>query len=395
MKLPINLFLWVGSLGLLGGSGWHFYSALRQPPGPSQDDVTKQVQGLVDKGKGKQVVVQGPDYSTRQPWERFKTANLIGKITVTTPDPTPVQPVNQVEQAPPQKPLEEIFAIVCLVAEGEKSRAIIRYVPSANVEPPPESIPPPAGPLDLAAAAHAAKAATPKAPNAPGSKAAPPMPVAPPSSTPGAWVHHLQLEDHLWKPYEHIRFVRVEPDASAAWFQREEPGKDKSEWKEEKLIPDELGLSQEVLEALRAGGIVTSTSDKPVGDQPASPVEPTTWQTTETTRKVGRSEWHIGTQDRDVFRGNPERIFNEDVATSSYSSGHVKGVQITRMAPRFQSYGIVEGDVVVSINGRAVTSKTQAFSVGKDLYKRGVRTFEVEFLSRGRRIVRTYVAPDE
>ena len=108
------------------------------------------------------------------------------------------------------------------------------------------------------------------------------------------------------------------------------------------------------------------------------------------TVEVASGRFNIGTRDQEMFRRESDVIFNRDLGTSNYHSAHgsVRGVMITRVAPRLSNYGVRSGDIVTAINGEAVRSKTEAIRVAKRLYRRGVRTFEVEFQRRGQ-LVRT------
>ena len=210
---------------------------------------------------------------------------------------------------------------------------------------------------------------------------------------PQGFVQHLELEDTLWKRYDYIRFVRVAEDASHASFVREDPNVEQKEWKEETLYPEVLDLPQDVLQALREAGVDLGRT----AVREAVTPESSGWVPAEETREIERNSnrFNIGTRDRELFQRDPNRIFNQDIGTANYRSPNgTRGVQIRSIAKGYERFGVQVGDVITAINGNPVRSKTEAIKVGKRLYRRGVRTFNVDFISRGRRMTRTYVAPD-
>ena len=93
-----------------------------------------------------------------------------------------------------------------------------------------------------------------------------------------------------------------------------------------------------------------------------------------------------------------ERVFHEDVGLRSYSSarGNVRGVQVTRISPELQRFGVQSGDVLLELNGKPVRSKAEALAVGRKQYQAGVRVFRAKVLNRyGRQEERTYYAPNQ
>ncbi len=90
-----------------------------------------------------------------------------------------------------------------------------------------------------------------------------------------------------------------------------------------------------------------------------------------------------------------QRIFHEDLSLSGYASrGGVRGVQVRRASKRMKGLGVIPGDVIVGVNGESVETKAKALVVLRRLYKRGVRSFDIKFVSRGRQVTRTYRVPD-
>ena len=173
------------------------------------------------------------------------------------------------------------------------------------------------------------------------------------------------------------------------------------EWEREELFPDALGLSQEVMAKLRAAQLLDDRNAAGAGAADGSdsggPVQSSGWQAMDTTTEVAPNRFNIGTEDRELLSRDPNRVFGRDVGTATWRSttGNMSGVKITNLAPGYERYGVQRGDIILAINGEPVSSKGEAIKIGKQLYKRGVRSFEIEFLSNGRRVSRTYVAPDE
>lgn len=390
-RLPITFLLYVAILGLLGASGWQFYQAAvveRQPKELAQKRQEQErerfLQILADGANSAGKVAVGPNYAEPAAfWDAFKDANFNGEEP-----PPPPEPANQteVEQPPaeaPQTPLEEIFVLTCVVGNGAESRIVIRYKPGANVEIPASELPPaPAGANVAAAAVGRQPMGNPTFPNHTGELGHP---------------HHLELEDTLWKPYDHIRFVRV--GESHAVFVREDPSKPKEEWKEESIYPEVLALPQDVLSKLAEGlGIERRPGDAAAVEEPMAPAQSSGWVEQAETSEIAPGRFNIGTRDSELFARNGQRVFNEDIGTADWTSstGSLRGVRITKLAPGYDRFGVAENDILIELNGEPVRTKAEAIRIGKDLYKRGVRQFDGVFLTpTGRRYNRTYVAPDQ
>jgi hypothetical protein len=387
IKLPINLLLYVAILGLLGGSGYQFLLAVNDDYTLDQQRTRKVHEDLLEKGAAR--LGQdggGPLYDNSPLWEKFATANFTGKEPpAPVVEPTPDE--NTQADLGPQIPLEEIFALICIVYDGDQSRAVIRYKDGADVEPPPEM----AGRLSSGASTVPQLTPGRPGPGRPGPSRRGPQ--VPSFANQQGLVQHLELEDTLWKRYDYIRFVRVADDASHAYFVREDPNVEQKDWKEETLYPEVLDLPQEVLAALSEGGVDVRRTAVREDVKP----EPSGWVPSDETTQLERNRFNIGNRDRELFQRDPNRIFNQDIGTANYRSpnGTTRGVRITSIAKGYERFGVQEGEIITAINGNPVGSKTEAIKVGKRLYRRGVRTFNVEFLSRGRSVTRTYVAPDE
>jgi hypothetical protein len=201
----------------------------------------------------------------------------------------------------------------------------------------------------------------------------------------------------LWPKFEHIKLVRVAPDAQSAFFVRDVPaqeGQPAVEPKEEELLKTTAEIPQDVLIALRKlqgrGGIAAGGRD----DRPLESEAPKQWRDVEETTRFG-DQFHIGRSDERRFRSSGD-IFN-DVYVDTYVSktSKLRGVSVRSVEPKLaDSYGIQTGDVLLKVNNRPITSKAQATNMVKKDYQRGVRTFATEWLSNGQVVQRVYQAPD-
>ena len=389
-RLPLNFLLWVVALTLAAGSGWQFWQALQERTANAakgQKAADEAFDRRLEDGKARAgKVAVGPNYGEPKSfWDAFRDANFTGK--------EPPKPV--VETAPPVAeerptepiltPLDDLLVISFLAFVGPDSRAVIRYKPGANVTPPPDAVPPAAG-ADAVAA-----------PSVQGG----PRPVAPfPTAGDGLGpVHHLMIGDRLWKPHDNIKLVRVDPSGDFAVFVRENQAKPEAEWQQEEVDKAVLELPAGVLKKLREGlAIAASRSEVRDEGTHETPLDPATvggWRGAGETAQQDDGRWHIGTSDREAFRTDP-RVFSERLGTQTWKSlsGNMTGVRITRVPPELRGYGIEEDEIIIAVNGESVAGKTEGFTLGRRLYDRGVRTFDITFLSHGRQLTRTYVAPD-
>ncbi len=196
----------------------------------------------------------------------------------------------------------------------------------------------------------------------------------------------LKLEGRLRAPHDHYRLVRIAADASCVWFVREDPEGDE----ELALCRVEFEISEPLAQAL-AG--VSGQAWKSSHSQAEDKIR---WSPTEETVRVADNSWSIGKDDVALVRVDGlQRIFHQDLSLSGYAScGGVRGVQVRRASKRMKGLGVVPGDVIVGVNGESVETKAKAIVVLRRLYKRGVRSFDIEFVSRGRQMTRTYRVPD-
>ena len=423
MRLPLPFLLYVTALGLFGWAGWTMYGSLSLWDTKSQEQASisgrKQALELISKGKGSSGEASGVNYAAPQWWEQLKQVNLIGKLPPKQPTAAEIA-AQQAEAAKPKvdmTPLEDIFELVSLVYDGKEagrggdSHVIIRYK-MVDVTPPEwwrkeNQLAGPGqagGPRDLAAAPPTARTRSRGRGGRGGAAAASSaMPIA--STTNREILQKLWIDDggnprrssSLWPKFEHIKLVRVAPDAQSAFFVRDvaaQEGQPAVEPKEEELLKTTAEIPQDVLIALRKlqgrGGIAAGGRD----DRPLESEAPKQWRDVEETTRFG-DQFHIGRSDERRFRSSGD-IFN-DVYVDTYVSktSKLRGVSVRSVEPKLaDSYGIQTGDVLLKVNNRPITSKAQATNMVKKDYQRGVRTFATEWLSNGQVVQRVYQAPD-
>lgn len=427
MRLPLPFLLYTTALGLFGWAGWTVYESLPlMEAGARQqasDAGTKKARSLIKRGQGSGNQNSGPDYSASTWWSQFREINLIGKLPPKEPTAAEIEAKRLQEEAPKidTTPLEDIFELVSLVYDpkesgrGGEAHVIIRYKPTASVEPPEwwlkENSPPGAstGPRDLAAAPSTAKTRSTRGRgrrNPQGNKGGARMPTAMPTTsiTGREILQKIWVDDGgdprrssaLWPTYGHIRLVRVAPNAQSAFFVRDVPppaeGEPEVEPKEEELLKTAASIPQSILLALRNRG--EQAGPRVVAQEKAQP-KAGTWREVEETTRVG-NQFHIGRKDEQRFRSSGD--FFNDVYVDTYVSktSSLRGVSVRSVQPKLaQAYGIETGDVLLEVNSRKITSKAQATNMVKKDYQRGVRTFSTKWLSNGQVVERVYQAPDK
>jgi hypothetical protein len=399
MRLPINPILYLVSAGLLGASGWLFQQTLTarksRPPVEIKDEAEQVVQrgrklepeGLTDRYKE----------DSRPYWMQFKDINLTGKLPPPVEGPQEQQPVQPI--APPVVPIHELLTVAAILAGGSQDTlVVIRYKPTAGVEPP---LPPSGasvsigGPRDTVAAAPVQP--TERGGNVPLPRGAPPPAALDPTLK---LVHTMRLEDKLWPPHDNIRLIRIGDDANSVVFLREDPTKDRKEWTEERVVKDSLDLGTKLMQALSGGGAARPPAngegqgDAPdVAPAPPMQVEGYAWQDAPDgqTWQDDRGHIHIGSKDQQVFEQDPNQLM-EQVGLRDYQSksGRITGVQVRQVPRELARYGLVTGDVVISVNGTPVRNRAEGIKVGKEEYRKGVRSFDVRLWRAGREITLTY-----
>lgn len=423
MKLPIPFLLYTTSLALVGFTGWQVYELL-----PLQKKETKNAEIAAGQNSAKDKMSVGRSqgavssdwfYTDRNRfwWRQLQEVNFIGKPPPPPPKPEDENPVEPEVVEKPVTPLESLFELALLVydsqddGKGQLSHVVVRYKPEAAVQAPEWYV----REMQSSGAAGSYR---------PGDGLAPPKRAggnpgfqrqgdasAPPPTTPiptaGAgpslllqkiWVQGKDRNDpHLWPPYEHIRLTRVDPSAQSAWFVREQPPADDEgktiDSAEEQLFKTAANLSQDVLRALAEldGREHQPTASQNAGASGAG----TTWIETDETKLV-KGVHMIGREDERRFASEDD--FLEKVYFDTYVSkvSDTRGLQVKNVDPQLAAkFGITQGDVLLSVNGKAVKSKGAAMNFGKKEYKKGVRTFVTKWLSGGQEVERVYQAPDK
>ncbi|HEX6811087.1 MAG TPA: hypothetical protein VF384_05625 [Planctomycetota bacterium] len=428
MKLPIPFLLYIVSLGLFGLAGWTVYEMLPLWKDSARQEATNrgQQQAIEALGQGK---VRGPtldwNYAHAGWWQLFSKVNLTGKL----PPPPPVEGESQTKKVDPPvevRPLEEIIELVSLVYDGEANGrggdtyVIVRYKQGADVKPPEwymranMSAPLTAGPpkpADTTPAAPGGRGANrrgnqPVTPQVPGrgNQSAPVTPL--PTSMAGreilqkVWVRDDGDPKHgsrLWPTFENIRLVGVSPEAQTAYFVRDVPppkeGEAATQPKEEALQKTNMHISAELLEELRRlqGRKELVAAERGSG---ASAPNAGVWVNVPETTVVNGVR-QISKKDEERFRDPDELLTQIHVDTYVSTSGKLTGLIVRNVDTKLAStFGISAGEVLLEINGRPVRSRSHAMEIGKNDYKRGVRTFVTKWMADGAVIERTFQAPD-
>jgi PDZ domain-containing protein len=105
----------------------------------------------------------------------------------------------------------------------------------------------------------------------------------------------------------------------------------------------------------------------------------------ERTQQVANGIYQLGTEDMETFGRDYQRILTEDVTTDTYwKDGKRVGVEIKSVkgGSIAAQNGAVAGDVLISINGKKVTSESEAISYVKA--NKGVTAWEVVVLRYGK-----------
>lgn len=382
-KLPVKLLLYslyAGATALFAGIGWTFYETYliqQRLSNPAFREQTKtDFDELLKAGRELQPERRQWRYGGSESawWQQFAKVNIIGKVEVP-----------KVEDAPPEAevkapedsgvPVTDVLVIESLMCEigktNQSTHVVVKYKPEANVQPPPEMLSSAAAPVGRAWSPGDGTRGQPTGAAA--------MPLV---SGPQADVRHfIRLDETLWPPYANVRLVRVSEDAQSAFFQREDPKKDRATWKEEEVFKNELELDPDVVKALRT----EQRRDRADGTKPVDPpvVKASDWQDVPETREVSPGNVHLSRKDYDRFGAESDRIFNEDVAFSSYRSrvGNYEGLRVDRVSGQLAAFGVRAGDVILSVNGQAVKGQAQAYNVGRRQFESGTRRFVVEILS--------------
>ena len=405
-KLPINLLLYLASTGLGGGSCWLFYTAMVEGPASvTNDQIREEFLGKIKQGRSSEADDRRDRYA-RNPewWKTFRDANMLGTLPPVKEPETPTE----VEEPKVDTgvPIEDILSVVSITFDSGDGHVhtgcVVKYKPEANVQPPEglfgsggatASSGDAVGLVDPSGAVGSSTRSDSGTRRGRSSSRRSAAPMSTASGGTDRLTHHLKINEVLWSSHDNIRLIGVADDASHVIFRREDGGKPEAEWEEVKAFKNELELPTELLEELLAGR--KSTGKKTPGEKSGSPESSDAWVAVEETREVQPGQVHISRQDNDYLRTNMSRVLHEEVGIRAYrsKSGRIRGLQITRVPSQLSRFGLVNGDVILEVNGIPVSTKAQAIKVGRQQYNRGSRTFIVKVLSRGVIGERTYYAP--
>jgi hypothetical protein len=112
------------------------------------------------------------------------------------------------------------------------------------------------------------------------------------------------------------------------------------------------------------------------------------------TEQLSPTKYRLGDEDLRYFDENYPKILTEEVEVSDHrdrSTGKRDGIQVNRIAPDSIAarHGVVEGDVIKSINGHPVTSKDEAILFVKNNQKKYTE-WVVEIWNKGQTRTLTY-----
>lgn len=422
MKGPVQLLLYAAIAGLCGGFGWQVYSLweLRTDAEQTRNPRIAQLHKTVDAKltSAKAEVNSGSqgevDYNRPQRlWNAFEKANFHGYEEPEKPDPAEQQPSETVTQRPKQPPVEDLLTVVFAVSGNEDSSILtIRYKPEANIEPPEgyaaglAALSGPGrtgGPRDSVGSRSTSRSLNQGRNNSRSRNANRPTTPRPrPNTFPnsgaatGEYYDLLRIGDSLWEPHQDVTLIAIDREGNAT-FQRDGEDYTEEEKAPQKIYREVAGLSQAILKRLAEGGFVSTNTPQQVSTASQAQIQQDTgWVETEQTQIFeanGRKRVNLARND--PVLQDARRMFNEEIGAKTISTpGGTKGVQITRLPSNASQYGVQTGDIVLSINGESVSSRTEAVKVSRAQYDRGRRTFEVEFLRDGRRVTQSFVAPE-
>lgn len=432
MRLPIPFLLYLVAIGLVGWVGLMVYEAIPEWDSEARKQATseasKRAQTLILKGKGTGPINADWNYAANKPgspatasatwWLQFKEINLIGKLPPPPEDPAAKDPDEPLPPPPvDMTPLEDLIELVAVVNNSSNDKlsvgthVIVRYKPTANVQPPDwwlrENTPATPGAGGAGVRRDVVRTATDPR-RLRGSTATSPMPSAMAGgSVDGVWqILWLEPEEgnerqsnRLWPEYDHIKMVEVAPDALSVFFVRELPppqnGEPAPEPKKEELLQTSTEIPQEVLKALREIQ-PTARVTTPSGANRAVAANNGGWRNVEVTTRFG-NEIHIGSEDRQRFEQD-SNSFLQSLSVDPYVSrdSSRRGLNVRSVDPKVAAqYGINPGEVLLEINGSSVDSKASAVNKVEKDYKSGVRTFHTKWLSYGQIVDRVYQAPDK
>lgn len=393
----LSFLIYLLSVGVLGLLGYELYQKHDMRwvgvPGVGESSGTAAVASVakwrkaaVQKGTRSAISERRWSYAPRMMpwWDVITKANLTGKLP-----PPPKEVVNEAEaeaQAAaetPQTPLSEILTIVTTFG-SDTGTIKVQYKPESGVTPPKRQD------IGIGDAVPGMS---------PG--------MAPGQTQPGLGplYQDLTMGESLYEPFQAIKAVRVVSQGSEIGVVFSRPAAKPEDAKAGKRTEETVWINQLDIQGNHFGGLATVGAGSPSGPGKAGGAKTErkgVWQDPGPKTKKIADAWQISIQDQ-KYLANPAELF-EDVAVEDFREEwddpitpgkkvRVRGVAISKVSPKLKRFGVQEGEILIKVNGNAVTGRANAMKVGKDAYNRGVRTFDLTFLNNyGREIVRTYQA---
>ncbi len=302
-------------------------------------------------------------------WRQIETTNWVGKVPVVkteTPEEVKEKPKPKISL----KPLSEIIKLKLVFGRPKDSAFVTVLYVDPNVQAPKSEFAAVADPMGGNVGAPGGSLAV---------------------------FQDLRMGDHLYPNYEDIQLVDLTPDGRGAIFSRTSAEGDGKRTREEIRL-DEFEMSGDSFGDIE-GQSKSPGTKKGVGKKRK-------WRDPGAlTKKMGEKLWMVSKKDNQELSSSYDK-FMKKMSVEDYvgyladpkASGKrrkITGVTIRRVPPEAKRFGVRRGDVLIAVNGTPVKGRASAISLGKEQYRRGVRTFELTFLSQGKKEVRTYQVHDK
>ena len=303
-------------------------------------------------------------FEPREEWYVFRDANFIGRVPKKVvkkkeeENPKPVQPQRH-------DPIDQVVELKFLYGNEDKGFALVQY--KNPVQAPMETVP-----------------------------------------SAASSIHLLSVGDPLYTPHANWQLQRVLPAERAVLF-RWENGEIKDEEKlglgqieQDRWVDDPAKLKPFRREG--GGGSTAAGGGKARGSGKELRLAPIPKEayTKDRPVRLEANKWFIPEAERARWRKNPDKLMAQ-VGLSPYSlpkgvsrrhEGQRSGLAISKLSPAMRQVGLEEGMILISLNGRPVTSKATLQRTARKLYDRGVRVFQARVLYYGREQTLTYRVDD-
>ncbi len=219
-------------------------------------------------------------------------------------------------------------------------------------------------------------------------------------------IHLLHKGEKLKPPFDAWRLKEVLPDGSGAVFLWN--GKDREVLKVREIAATMRAAKASELPKLYQEGPAGAAS-RPSGRAPSGGRASRKgtggtrrWRPVKKITQVAPNDWILPRKDVRDFGRNPDRWL-QSVRFGAHTlpprarkrhGGQRTGLAIGKVSGKARELGLEEGMILISLNGHPVRTKAEAISVGKKLYKQGVRVFQATVLQYGRERTLIYRLPD-